>query len=52
MYFFLIFKFVLDFIYFFMRDTEREAETQEEGEAGSLQEAQWGTRSFDPRIRA
>ena len=27
-----------DFIYLFMRDTQREAETQAEGEAGSLQE--------------
>ena len=26
-----------DFIYLFMRDTQREAETQAEGEAGSLQ---------------
>ena len=26
-----------------MRDTEREAETQAEGEAGSMQEAQCGT---------
>ena len=25
-----------DFIYLFMRDTEREAETQAEGEAGSM----------------
>ena len=33
-----------------MRDTEKEAETQAEGEAGSLQEAQCGTRSQDPRI--
>ena len=31
-----------------MRDAEREAETQAEGEAGSLQGAQWGTRSQDP----
>ena len=30
--------FFKDFIYLFMRDTEREAETQAEGEAGSL----WG----------
>ena len=30
-----------------MRDTEREAETQAEGEAGSLQGAQCGTRSQD-----
>ena len=29
--------------------TEREAETQAEGEAGSLQEAWPGTRSRDPR---
>ena len=28
-----------DFIYVFMRDSHREAETQAEGEAGSLQEA-------------
>ena len=35
--FFLFFK--KDFIYLFMRDTEREAETQAEGEAGSMQEA-------------
>ena len=31
------------FIYLFMRDTEKEAETQAEGEAGSLQEARCGT---------
>ena len=31
-----------------MRDTEREAETQAEGEAGSSQGAQCGTRSPDP----
>ena len=31
---FYIFK---DFIYLFMRDTQREAETQAEGEAGSMQ---------------
>ena len=41
--------------YLFMRDTQREAETYTEetyteGEAGSLQEAQCGTRSQDPRI--
>ena len=34
-----------------MRDREREAETQAEGEAGSMQGAQHGTRSQDPRIR-
>ena len=33
-----------------MRDTEREAETQVEGEAGSMQGAQCGTPSRDPRI--
>ena len=32
------FLFFKDFIYLFMRDAEREAETQAEGEAGSL----WG----------
>ena len=31
-----------------MRDTEREAETQAEGEAGFMQRAQCGTRSWDP----
>ena len=31
-----------------MRDTHREAETQAEGEAGSLQGARHGTRSQDP----
>ena len=33
-----------------MRDTEGEAETQAEGEAGSLQGAQCVTQSQDPRI--
>ena len=47
MYGLFIFK---DFIYLFMRDTEREAETQAEGEAGSTQEAQCGTRSWDSGI--
>ena len=32
-----------DFIYLFMRDTQREAETQAEGEAGSLPGARCGT---------
>ena len=32
-----------DFIYLFMRDTQREAETWAEREAGSLQEAQCRT---------
>ena len=34
-----------------MRDPEREAETQAEGEAGSLQGAWCGTRSQDPGMR-
>ena len=44
--------FFKDFIYLFMRDTEREreAETQAEGEAGSMQGARCGTRSCDSRI--
>ena len=33
-----------------MRDTEREAETQAEGESGSMQGAGHGTRSQDSRI--
>ena len=33
-----------------MRDTEREAETQAEGEAGSIQGARCGTRSRVSRI--
>ena len=36
-------------MYLFMRD--REAETQEEGETGSMQGAQRGTRSQVSRIR-
>ena len=40
--------FFKDFIYLFMRDTE--AETQVEGEAGSLQGAQCGIWYQDPRI--
>ena len=32
-----------------MRNTEREAETQAKGEAGSMQGAGCGTRSQDPR---
>ena len=35
----------------FIRDTQREAETQTEGEAGSSQGAQCGTRSLDPGSR-
>ena len=46
-YFIFIFK---DFIYLFTRDTEREAETQAEGEPGSMRGARWGTRSQDPGI--
>ena len=33
-----------------MRDTQREAETQAEGEAGSMRGARCRTRSQDPRI--
>ena len=40
-----------DSIYLFMRDREREAETQAEGEAGSLQGVQHGTQSWVSRIR-
>ena len=32
-------------------EKEREAETQEEGEAGSMPGAQHGTRSWDSRLR-
>ena len=35
----ILFLFFKDFIYFFMTDTEREAETQAEGEAGSCRDA-------------
>ena len=38
-----------DFIYLFMRDTQREAETQAEGEAGSMQGARRRPRSRAPR---
>ena len=38
-----VFFFFKDFIYLLMRDTERGAETQAEGEAGSMQEARCGT---------
>ena len=41
-YYFLFLRF---FIYLFMRDTERETETQAKGESGSMQEARCGTRS-------
>ena len=39
----LTFILLKDFIYLFIRDTEREKETYSEGEAGSLQGAQCGT---------
>ena len=39
----LFFVFFKGFIYLFMRDRERGAETQAEGEAGSLQGARRGT---------
>ena len=37
-------------IYLFTRDTERGAETQAAGEAGSSQGARYGTQSPGPRI--
>ena len=40
----------LRFICLFMRDTGREAETQAEGEAGSLWGPQCGTRFRDPGV--
>ena len=46
-----IFYFFKDFIYLFMRDTQRESETQAEGEVGSLQGTQCGARSQDPGSR-
>ena len=42
--------FLKDFIYLFMRDTQKEAETYAEGEAGSLWGAQCRTQSQDSRI--
>ena len=43
--------FFKDFIYLFMRDTERDTGTQAEGEeAGSMQGARCGTPSRDSRI--
>ena len=39
------------FFYLFTRDTETEAETQAEGEAGSLQGPRCGTQSQDPGSR-
>ena len=41
-FFFFFFK---DSVYLFMRDTHREAETQAEGQAGSMQGARCGTGS-------
>ena len=50
---FLFYLFLNDFIYLFMRDTERgkeaEAQAQVEGEAGSTQGARRGTLGLDPR---
>ena len=43
LYLYFILSFFKDFIYLFIRDTEREAETQAEGEAGSLLRARCGT---------
>ena len=43
--------FLKDFIYLFMRDKERTAKTQAEGEAGSLQGAWHGTQSRVSRIK-
>ena len=42
--------FFKDFMYLFIRDTVREAETQAGGEAGSLQGARGGTRSWHAGI--
>ena len=42
--------FFKDFISLFMRDTQREAETQTEREVGSMQGARHGARSQDPGI--
>ena len=44
------FVFFKDHIYWFMRDTEREAERQAEGEAGSLRGAWCQTRFQDPGV--
>ena len=45
-----LFIYLKDFIYLFMRDTQREAETQAEGEAGLIQGAGHGSRSQVSRI--
>ena len=47
-----IYLFLKDFIYLFTRDTHRDAETQAEGEAGSLRGARCGTWSQDPGPKA
>ena len=39
-YLFLLFYVLEDFIYLFMKDTQKEAETQAEGEESSMQGAQ------------
>ena len=44
--------FFKDFIYLSMRDTQRETETQAEGEASSMQGARCGIRSRNPGITA
>ena len=50
----ILFYFIFLIFYLFIHDshthTEREAETQAEGEAGSMQGAQRGTLSQDPRV--
>ena len=46
----MVFIYLLKFYLFIHRDTEREAETQAEGEAGSMQRARHGTRSRVSRI--
>ena len=44
------FFFFFKILFIYSWETHREAETQAEGEAGSMQGAQCGTRSQDPRI--
>ena len=44
--YFILLLFFKDFIYLFMRDTERDPETQAEGEAGSMRGARCGARSL------
>ena len=45
-----IYPIIFFIFYLFMRDTQRKAETQAEGEAGSMQGAWRGTRSWDPGV--